>query len=271
LKQDAKGSVALLTVEGPASRVLANVLAEAGCLDVIVMESPLQPPRLWSASRRLLRYFAGLAGLRSRVAFRTPPERRVESEKLREAQRRVADDYPASYRDWPPGVERIQVGDLNDEQSRSALESRRPDVLAVFRTRILRKHVFDQARIGAVNCHYSLLPEYRGNYVEFWQTLNDDLHTTGVTFHFVDAGVDTGDIIASLGHDDLPSDVSPFELRYRNYRLMLENFPRVLHSVLDGSCERRPQPPSSGRAYRNRDLTSEKRKELYGRLGLLPD
>ena len=122
-----------------------------------------------------------------------------------------------------------------------------------------------------MNCHYSLLPEYRGNYVEFWQTLNNDLHTTGVTFHFVDAGVDTGDIIVSLPHDGLPESVSPFELRYRNYRLMLDNFPRVLHSLVDGTAERRPQPPSMSRVYRNRDITNEKRREFYGRLGLLPD
>jgi methionyl-tRNA formyltransferase len=200
-----------------------------------------------------------------------PPERHIEIELLNAAQRRVAEHYPAPYSEWPSSVTRLRVDDLNGDQCRDALTTQRPDVIAVFRTRLLDESVFNLARLGAVNCHYSLLPEYRGNFVEFWQRLNRDLQTAGVTFHFIDEGVDTGDIIASFAHQDLPDDITPFDLRYRNYMLMLEHFPRILRSVLDGRCDRQPQPYRSSRAYRRSDLTDERRRNLYRQLGLLAD
>jgi hypothetical protein len=267
--RDAAASVALLTVEGPASRVLANVLNAAGLLHLIVIETPPATRLRWAA-RRLLRYFARLLR-RSENKSRMPPERHIEIELLNAAQRRVTERYPASYSEWPSSVARLRVDDLNGDRCRDALTTQRPEVVAVFRTRILHKDVFGLARLGAVNCHYSLLPEYRGNFVEFWQRLNRDLETAGVTFHFIDEGVDTGDIIASFAHDDLPDDITPFDLRYRNYMLMLEHFPRILRSVLDERCDRHPQPYRSSRAYRRRDLTDERRRDLYRQLGLLTD
>ena len=268
--RDAAESVALLTVEGPASRVLANVLNAAGLLRLIVIESPPSTRLTWAA-RRLLRYLAGVFGARSPIEFWMPPERHVEIELLNAAQRRVTEHYPASYSEWPSSVARLRVDNLNGDRCREALTTQRPEVIAVFRTRILHKQVFNLARLGAVNCHYSLLPEYRGTFVEFWQRLNSDLQTAGVTFHFLDEGVDTGDIIASIAHEDLPDDITPFDLRYRNYMLMMEHFPGILRSVLDGRCDRHPQPHRSSHAYRSRDLTDERRRDLYRQLGLLAD
>jgi folate-dependent phosphoribosylglycinamide formyltransferase PurN len=265
--RDAAASVALLTVEGPASRVLANVLNAAGLLQLIVVESP-PSTRLTRSARRLLRYVTGVLGGRSAIES---PERHIEIELLNAAQRRVTERYPASYSEWPSSVTRLRVDDLNGDRCRDALATQRPEVIAVFRTRILREHVFNLARLGAVNCHYSLLPEYRGTFVEFWQRLNRDLQTAGVTFHFLDEGVDTGDIIASIAHEDLPDEITPFDLRYRNYMLMLEHFPGILRSVLDGRCDRHPQPHRSSHAYRSRDLTDERRRDLYRQLGLLTD
>lgn len=266
----AAGSVALLTVEGRTSRVLANLLSAAGLVHLIVVESPRSTRLAWTA-RRLLRYLAGVFRLRPPIEFRTTPERRIEIELLNAAERRVAEHYPASFSEWPSSVTRLRVDDLNGDRCREALTRQRPEVIAVFRTRILRERVFKLARLGAVNCHYSILPDYRGTFVEFWQRLNGDLRTAGVTFHFVDEGVDTGDTIASIAHDDLPDDVTPFDLRYRNYMAMLEHFPRILRSVLEGRCDRRPQPRRSERAYRSRDVTNERRRDLYRRLGLLTD
>lgn len=47
---------------------------------------------------------------------------------------------------------------------------------------------------GVVNLHYSLLPRHRGVYPVNWAIQSGDSET-GVTFHFVDDGIDTGPII----------------------------------------------------------------------------
>jgi len=266
---EAESSVTLLTVEGPASRVLANVLNSAGLLHQIVLESDTTVNRFRTRARHLLRYLAGLARVRPPIQLRPPLEQRIESVLLDASQRRVTEQYPASFGKWPRGVPRIVVGNLNGVHCQDLLKKHHPDVIAVFRTRIIHSSIFSLARLGAVNCHFSLLPEYRGSFVEFWQILNNDLHTAGVTFHFLDKGVDRGDIIASVAHEGLPRDITPFDLRYRNYLLMLEHFPEVLKTVLNGQCDRRPQRDPPSRAYRYGDITDKRRRELYRRLGLL--
>ena len=48
--------------------------------------------------------------------------------------------------------------------------------------------------LGVINCHAGLLPFYRGRNVLNWALINDEKQF-GVTVHFVDEGIDTGDII----------------------------------------------------------------------------
>ena len=48
--------------------------------------------------------------------------------------------------------------------------------------------------LGVINCHAGLLPFYRGRNVLNWALINDE-KKFGVTVHFVDEGIDTGDII----------------------------------------------------------------------------
>ena len=109
-------TVALLTVEGAVSRVLANVLHSAGLLDLIVIESVSRLTRLRRTARRLLRWLIGLTPLLPAIGLRMPPERRVELELMAAAEHRVAEQHPANYSDWPSGVTRIGVDDLNGEQ-----------------------------------------------------------------------------------------------------------------------------------------------------------
>ncbi|MDW7671645.1 MAG: methionyl-tRNA formyltransferase [Bacillota bacterium] len=47
---------------------------------------------------------------------------------------------------------------------------------------------------GTINCHAGKLPFYRGRNVLNWVLINDEKEF-GITVHFVDEGIDTGDII----------------------------------------------------------------------------
>ena len=48
--------------------------------------------------------------------------------------------------------------------------------------------------LGAINLHPSLLPKYRGRAPLNWAILNGE-KMLGLTAHWIDNGVDTGDII----------------------------------------------------------------------------
>lgn len=61
---------------------------------------------------------------------------------------------------------------------------------------ILRAPVFTAARHGTLNLHTSLLPWNRGAHPNVWTIVDET--PAGVTLHWVDAGVDTGDILAQV-------------------------------------------------------------------------
>jgi methionyl-tRNA formyltransferase len=59
---------------------------------------------------------------------------------------------------------------------------------------ILKAPIRDLTRLGFINCHAGALPFYRGRNPLNWALINDEKEL-GVTVHYVDEGIDTGDII----------------------------------------------------------------------------
>ncbi len=59
---------------------------------------------------------------------------------------------------------------------------------------ILSKEILDIPRLGTINVHASLLPQYRGSAPINWCLLNGETET-GVTTMMTDEGIDTGDIL----------------------------------------------------------------------------
>lgn len=70
-----------------------------------------------------------------------------------------------------------------------------PDLIVVCGYKyIIRNEIFNIPRFKSINIHPSYLPNYRGQHVVNWAVANGE-NETGVTIHFVDKGIDTGDII----------------------------------------------------------------------------
>ena len=70
-----------------------------------------------------------------------------------------------------------------------------PDLICVVAYgKILPQELLDIPKYGCVNVHGSLLPKYRGAAPIQWAVLNGD-KKTGVTTMFMNAGMDTGDMI----------------------------------------------------------------------------
>lgn len=62
---------------------------------------------------------------------------------------------------------------------------------------IIPKSILDIPKLGCINVHASLLPEYRGAAPMQWAIL-DGKKETGVTLMYMDEGMDTGDMIAKM-------------------------------------------------------------------------
>jgi len=59
---------------------------------------------------------------------------------------------------------------------------------------IFRSSIINTPRLGIINCHAGKLPFYRGRNILNWALINDEKEF-GITVHYVDEGIDTGDII----------------------------------------------------------------------------
>ncbi len=81
-----------------------------------------------------------------------------------------------------------------------------PEVICVVAYgKILPKELLDIPKLGCVNVHGSLLPQYRGAAPIQWAVLNGD-KKTGITTMYMDVGMDTGDMIlkqeTEIGEDE---------------------------------------------------------------------
>lgn len=64
---------------------------------------------------------------------------------------------------------------------------------------IFRSELLNLPRLKTINCHAGKLPFYRGRNVLNWVLINDESEF-GITVHYVDDGIDTGDILVQSCH-----------------------------------------------------------------------
>jgi len=93
------------------------------------------------------------------------------------------------------GLEVLQPLKLKDGELARQIRERRPDVALVMAYgRILPKDVLEAPRLGCLNLHASLLPEYRGA-APIQRCLMDGRTETGMCLMQMDEGLDTGDVL----------------------------------------------------------------------------
>ncbi|UCG69079.1 MAG: methionyl-tRNA formyltransferase [Thermoplasmata archaeon] len=80
-------------------------------------------------------------------------------------------------------------------EMKDKISSLSPDLMiSVGYMGILPKEIFSIPKKGTINLHAGLLPKYRGRGPITWALINDEKEI-GVTVHFIDEGIDSGDII----------------------------------------------------------------------------
>jgi len=93
------------------------------------------------------------------------------------------------------GLKIYQPKGLRNEEYVKLIRSLNPDIiLSVFYKFIIPKEIIEIPSLGCINLHGGLLPEYRGNFPGVWSIINGEKYA-GLTMHFIDSGIDTGDII----------------------------------------------------------------------------
>lgn len=81
----------------------------------------------------------------------------------------------------------------NSPESIKALSEINPDIIVICSSGIISQKIIDIPKIGIISGHPGWLPDYRGWDALRWAILKNGIK--GVTIHFIDKGIDTGDII----------------------------------------------------------------------------
>ncbi len=133
------------------------------------------------------------------------------------------------------GVPVIQPKSLRNPESLKQLATFEADLFIVTAYgQILSQAALDLPPRGALNVHASLLPRHRGAAPIQWAILKGDA-TTGITLMRMDAGLDTGDIIAStathIGSEDTAQTLHD-RLSEMGAKLLIESLPGFLGGTL---------------------------------------
>lgn len=151
------------------------IVHELGVWDARKLRKLLNPAILWSK---------GWRWLRDRRRYAGNPEARF------------------FFRDSQPRLERQDLvrefPSINDSALVALAETLQPDIIAVFGTSLIKSELLQKGRLGVVNLHGGLSPEYRGADCTFWALYNGEPEKVGCTLHYIDPGIDTGKLIAYI-------------------------------------------------------------------------
>lgn len=126
-----------------------------------------------------------------------------------------------------------------------------PDIIVSYSFRwILPEEIFTLPRLGTVNAHISYLPWNRGTDPNFWSHAEGT--PKGVSLHFIDRGVDTGDVIVRepvvFDADDTLR--TSYDKLHARMRALLE---ALWPAIRAGQAPRTAQEPG-GTVHRRKDL-----------------
>lgn len=131
-------------------------------------------------------------GESSRGEPKTPTEKHF-AERDRIEQKFFPDDVFAA-----EAIE-LPYGEANSPEVYEKAREFAPDMGFVFGASVIREPLLSLIPSGRfVNMHLGLSPYYRGSGTNFWPFINEELEYVGATLLHIDAGIDTGDIIAHV-------------------------------------------------------------------------
>jgi folate-dependent phosphoribosylglycinamide formyltransferase PurN len=144
----------------------------------------------------------------------------------------------AKLHDFPVEV----CNDQNSPDSVARLKEWAPDLIIFTGGNVLRKPLLDLPRLGVLNVHLGMLPEVRGMSTPEWSLLNNV--PVGVTFHYVDAGIDTGPILQRHEFSEASRCTSLSDLRNRLIAFGIEKTAEVVVNLDRGTTSATPQSHS---------------------------
>jgi len=133
----------------------------------------------------------------------------------------------------------LQPTNLKDTDFQNKLNEYNADLNIIVAFRMLPESVWNMPRLGSINLHGSLLPDYRGAAPINWAVINGETKT-GVTTFFLKHEIDTGDIIFQEDIEITETDNAGTvhdKLMYLGAKLLI----KTTQAIIDGNYKEIPQ------------------------------
>lgn len=142
------------------------------------------------------------------------------------------------------GLNVLQPEKLKNPEFIETLRALNADLQIVVAFRMLPEIVWNMPRLGSVNLHGSLLPQYRGAAPINWAVINGEKET-GVTTFKLKHEIDTGDILLQdrfpIGENETAGEVHD-----RMKDIGAELLVKTVKGLMDGSLQETPQSSTDG-------------------------
>ncbi|WP_462420288.1 formyl transferase [Salinicoccus sp. Marseille-QA3877] len=160
----------------------------------------------------------------SKLFLRGSADRRIKA---------INEEFGMNREDIP--AEKVKyIDSVNSVQMQEEISKMKPDLVIINGTSIIKSHILDAADCHFLNIHVGITPKYRGVHGGYWALYNGDTDLVGVTTHFVDTGIDTGQVL-----DQTTVSISEKDnfLTYPHLQTgaALRNHNAVIRSILDGN------------------------------------
>ena len=117
-------------------------------------------------------------------------------QRLADVDARLCAELRATGRLAEPLMDAATLPAPNSVAGRGVLQSLEPDLVVSIRyRRILRSEAIAIPRLGVLNLHSGVLPDYKGVMATFWAMLHNEAEIGATLHRIVDCGVDTGPVI----------------------------------------------------------------------------
>lgn len=181
--------VLLLGGEGLTTHVVANALdANTDLLAMVIEPRPARSTLIRGRLRRL-----GPGRVLDQLVFQAlaaPIVQKMSRSRIREIREQNLLDITT------PSAVRHDVENVNTSDCLAWIAHYKPDVIVINGTRILSAKTLSSIDVPVLNLHAGITPTYRGVHGGYWSLVEQDAAHFGATVHRVDAGIDTGKVIA---------------------------------------------------------------------------
>lgn len=247
--------VVVIVSSDPSDIYFANQLARRLNVVGIIVESPAEQPDV----RRKIGKLAGVA----LSPWRIPGLLRERAIVRDHVRRTSAIDRAGFGNDAyeltpPPSCKVARVYGKNAANSPEAVELIRgfePDLLALCGCSILKDPVLSIPRLGSLNLHGGLAQRYRGVWTTLWAVVNEEPEYVGATVHFVNPGIDDGDIVYQ-SRPEVAADDDPESLYVKVVKLGVCMMISAVEDIEACRVQRYPLE-QKGRLYLSRMVTPD--------------